>query len=896
MASGTRSGPDQIPDTGPSARRARRFHVEAPWAHPASEVETALGVAVDQGLTSREAADRLSVVGPNQLQVSRPTRWWEILGRQLRSLVVVLLGAAALVSFLFGETIEAGAVVAVLAINTLLGFVAELRAVRSMESLRQLGRSMTRVRRDGSESMLSDEELVPGDIVLLEGGDRIAADLRVLDSAQLQVDESILTGESLPVDKEAAAISPQAELHARTSMLHRGTTVTHGNVAAVVVGTGMRTELGRIAALVESAEEEVTPLEERLDELGRRLVFVTVGIAAVATLAGIATGKPLLLMVQTGIALAVAAIPEGLPIVATIALARGMWRMARRNALVNHLSTVETLGSTTVILTDKTGTLTENQLAVETVVTAGGSHELPDVVAATDPEPVETLRLGALCNDASLTESGEGVGDPLEVALLEAARDVGIDVDDVRASNTRVREVAFDSDTRMMATFHRDDDGLFVAVKGAAEEVLDRCLEPGEDLASAGSDSPADTRLLAANDALAARGYRVLAVATKRVAHENEEPYEGLTFVGLVGLLDPPRSEVVGAVEACRTAGIDIVMLTGDQALTAAHIAKEVGVVADHDPAVVLGRDIPELESLPDSGREKYLRTRIFARVDPAQKLDLVALHQSAGGVVAMTGDGVNDAPALKKADIGVAMGQRGTQVARDAADMVLTDDSFASIVAAAHQGRVIFGNIRRFVVYLMSCNVSEILIVSGAVAANAPLPLLPLQILFLNLVTDVFPALALALGEGDAGLMQQPPRDPQEPVLSRAHWMRIIGFSLLISAATLAAMAISIKVLGYSGSRAVTVSFATLALAQLWHVFNLRDRTSSTLRNDVVSNPWVWGALALCTGLLVAAIHLPGLSRVLGTTAPGLEGWGVILTMSLVPCLLGQAWISRRR
>jgi Ca2+-transporting ATPase len=888
--------------------------VETAWARPAEAVLESLGVDPQRGLDDRDVEDRRRRHGSNELREARRVSAWEILVRQFKSLIVALLVVAAAVSFVFGELVEGAAIVAVLVINATLGFVAELRAVRSMEALRRLGRVEVRVRRQGEERRCPAEGLVPGDIVLLEGGDTVAADLRIVEASKLQADESTFTGESVPVGKSADVVSVDTELADRTDMLFKGTAITRGSGAGVVVATGMATELGGIADLVAEAEEEVTPLERHLQELGHRLIWVTLVIAAFASVAGILAGKEALLMVETGIALAVAAVPEGLPIVATIALGRGMWRMARRNALINRLSAVETLGATTLILTDKTGTLTENRMTVRrielearTVELEGEGLELDgaftvdgeELDVAPDDPLIELLRAAVLCNNAALREADEegveGLGDPLEVALLVAGRKAGLQREQLVEEQPEEREEAFDPATKMMATYHRDDDAWLVAVKGAAEAILDQCTEVRTGSGRRPLDDEAKARWQQTNRDLAADGMRVLAVAAKRAASLEADPYEELVFLGLVGLLDPPRTDVRPALEACRQAGVRVVMVTGDQAPTAEKIARAVGLVpeGDGDIDAVTGHELRD--RLSAEGDDPGLaEVSIFARVDPKQKLDILSLHQRSGSVVAMTGDGVNDAPALKKADIGVAMGKRGTQVAREAADMVLTDDAFSSIVEAIRQGRVIFGNIRQFVFYLLSCNVSEIMIVSGASVLDVPLPILPLQILFLNLVTDVFPALALALGEGEPQVMQRSPRDPEEPVLARRHWLQIAAYGLIITGAVLVALLVSLYSLGYDRHRAVTVSFLTLAVAQLWHVFNARERGSSFLGNDVARNPWVWGALALCGLLLLAAVYLPGLSTVLQTTDPGLDGWGLVLGMSLLPCIAGQLWAAR--
>ena len=868
---------------------------QTPWASAPDAVLSELQVD-QQGLSSTEAQRRLRSYGPNRLRQAARASPWRILLNQFKGLLIGLLLAASLVAFLFGETVEAIAIAIVILVNAAIGFTTELRAVRSMEALRELTRATAVVVRDGKAQQIAADQLVPGDVVRVEGGDLLSADLRLVEASKLQADESALTGESVPVSKSIDAVPDDAPLAERTCMLYKGTALTRGSGLGVVTSTGMATELGHISQLVEEAEESRTPLEERLDALGRQLVGVTLAITAVIIAVGIGRGKDLFLMVETGIALAVATVPEGLPIVATLALARGMWRMAQRNALINQLSAVETLGATNVICTDKTGTLTENRMTVTDVTLSSGDVDLASKGAPDDVSDAlrAALEIGALCNNASLTNTDEtsvnGVGDPLEVALLAAAQRAGLDRATLVETAPEVREEAFDPDIRMMATFHETDDGEYrVAVKGAPEAVFDVCA----DVRSNGSTSPLDddarSEWDARNDAMAEDGLRLIAVAEKTVDDLNADPYESLTLVGLVGLMDPPRRDVRDALDECQDAGVRVVMVTGDQPVTARNIALEVGLVEEIDDDIMLGQELDDPASLTEDDRRRLIDAPIFARVSPAQKLDLIALHQSTGNVVAMTGDGVNDAPALKKADIGVAMGQRGTQVAREAADMVLKDDAFATIVAAVEQGRVIFTNIRRFVLYLLSCNVSEVMIIGLATLAGATLPILPLQILFLNLVTDVFPALALGVGEGGKGIMKQPPRDPGEPIIGRSHWRAIAGYGGLITAAVLGAFALAFAWLELAPSGAVTISFLTLAFAQLWHVFNMREAGSGLLSNEIVRNPWVWGAVALCVGLLIAAVYVPTLASVLKVTDPGPRGWGLVIGMSLLPLILGQ-------
>lgn len=889
-------------------------HDVPPWAAEPGSVLAGLGVDPAQGLDESEVPRRLADHGRNRLRELRAPGPWRILAAQFASWIVALLAVAAGVAFAFGETLEGVAILVVLLLNAGIGFGTELRAVRSMEALRALGTVLARVRRGGVEREVPAEELVPGDVLLVEAGDVVTADARLLEASKLEADESALTGESLPVAKAPEPTAPDAPLAERASMLFKGTALARGSAAAVVTTTGMNTELGTVARLVEEAEDERTPLEKRLDRLGHKLMLVAVAIAVATTGVGIAAGQPALLMVETGIALAVAAIPEGLPIVATMALARGMFRMARRNALINRLSAVETLGATSVIFTDKTGTLTENRMRVRSLELEGASVPLEEVGASAHPAAAALVEAGVLCNGAALgaSEADADVGDPTELALLHAGRAVGVERDALLARFPEVREEAFDSETMRMATVHRAAEdgagpGLRVAVKGATEAVLDDCARV---LAADGTERPLDDADRRAwtrrSEELAAGGLRVLALARGTVARPEDPPFRDLVLLGLAGLADPPRAEVPAAVAACHRAGIRVVMVTGDQPATAASIAAAVGLVPDVDPAAVvhgsrLGALAPGTKggAQGDAGAEpeagELLGASVYARVTPEQKLRLVDAWQRAGHVVAMTGDGVNDAPALREADIGVAMGRRGTQVAREASDMVLTDDAFASIVAAVEQGRVIFANLRKFVVYLLSCNVSEVAVVAGGAALGGPLPLLPLQILFLNLVTDVFPALALAFGEGDGRELERPPRDPREPVLTAAAWRQVALFGALLSVCVLGARVVAQTALGLDGERAAAVSFLTLAFAQLAHVFDVRERGTGALANDVVRNRFVWGALALCTSLILGAVWVPAVASVLRIEDPGAAGWAVVAVASLLPMVAGQLMLGLR-
>ncbi len=886
----------QIPDT--------------PWADSLEDSVKKLQVEPSQGLSTTEASARLQTFGHNMLREVKSKSSLTIFINQFKNLIVVFLIAASLLSFSFGEYVEGLAIGIVIVINAIIGFVTELKGARSIEALRKLGSVSSRVRRDGRISEILANDLVPGDIIILEGGDVISADLRIITASRLQSDESVLTGESLPVGKSVEVLGEGTSLADRDNMLFKGTALTRGSGEAVVIATGMETELGKISSLVAGTKEDATPLEKRLNQLGNWLIWVCLIIAVFVVVTGLMAGQELYLMIETGIALAVASIPEGLPIVATIALARGVWRMAKRNALIKELSAVETLGATSIICTDKTGTLTENRLTAVKFAIATGSIDIHinspekektfvgDAGEISLPETNRALQhvleVGVLCNNAEITLSPEGVivksvGDPLEVALLAIAVKAGMTREDLAVQFPEDKETSFDSEIKMMATYHRVDEGYRIAVKGAPESVIEACdtlFTADGGTALTAEDRKQWSQL---NEEMAAKGLRVLALAEKQSNNLEEEPYAKLQLVGLVGLMDPPREDVKEALAQCREAGIRVIMATGDQAVTAQAIGRAVGLVAEDNAQVIHGLDLGRLVDLSEAEKDRIASAQLFARVSPSQKLDLIAFHQERHAIVAMTGDGVNDAPALKKADIGIAMGLRGTQVAREASDMILKDDSFASIVHAVKQGRIIFKNIRAFVIYLLSCNLSEVMTVTCAMLLGMPLPLLPLQILFLNIVTDVFPALALAAGEENDNIMKNKPRDKREPIMSKTHWFAVSGYGAIMTCAVLGAFYISLNTLNLPEKESVTISFLTLAFAQLWHVFNMRERNSGFLNNGIIKNPFIWGALALCTVLLMLALYVPFMANILRLANPGFIGLALVLAMSLLPLLGGQ-------
>ncbi len=877
----------------------------AAWCTSAEAILQSLSVDAEQGLSNNEVLQRQRVWGRNQLETTQPRRVLSILLAQFKNIVVVLLLTAGTLALLFSEIAEGLAILAVILINSLIGFVTEWRAVRSMEALRTFARVECVVLRDGRVTRTSAETLVPGDIVLLEAGDLVPADLRLIEAAKLSADESTLTGESLPESKETQVLSQDTALLERDNMAFKGTSITRGAGKGAVVGTGRNTEFGKIYEQVAAATPQQTPLEKRLNALGAGLAWAIIGVAVLIGIAGVLVGRELYLAIEVAIALSVAAIPEGLVIVATIALARGMWRLAQRNALVTRLSAVETLGATSVILTDKTGTLTENRMAVSTLLMHGidvdvDGAEKPGAASflvegraldVSDATLLDGLLTAAvLCNNASLDKDAEGVaagvGDPTELALLFAASARGIWRSDLVVSSPEIHEDPFDPDSKRMATLHREAGGIRVAVKGAPEAILPGCAA----IRARDSDVPLTDRTrkewLDRAEVLGDKGLRTLAIAGKTGATDTTEPYAELVLLGIVGMEDPARDGVEPAIARCHQAGISVVMVTGDHPATARNIATETGIVRASAPADSFLGGAEVSRFFAGGEDDKLLAVDVFSRVTPEQKMKLIDLYQRNGHVVAMTGDGVNDAPALKKADIGIAMGIRGTAVAKEAAVMVLQDDEFSTIVEAVAHGRAIFANIRKFVIYLLSCNASEVLVVSLATISGAPLPLLPLQILFLNLVTDVFPALALGVGEGSRLSMEQKPRPVKEGILARDHWMRIAVFGAVMAATVLAAMATSIYLLDFDQQRAVTVAFCTLAFAQMWHVFNMRDELGRFFDNEITRNRWIWAALAICLILVLAAVYSPSLSTVLKLSNPGTVGWMLIVPASLVPLL----------
>jgi magnesium-transporting ATPase (P-type) len=862
---------------------------ERPWSMEAAAVLEQLDSTRD-GLAADEAQRRQEVFGPNELEEAPGRGVLAVLLNQFRSPLIYILLVAAVVTVLVGEYIDAGVIGFILVLNAVIGFTQEYRAEQSMAALRRLSRARARVVRAGREREIDAAELVPGDVVLLEAGDRIPADARLLHEVSLEVDESLLTGESTVVTKTVAPLPDDAVLADRANSVFMGTTVTRGRARATVVATGGSTVLGGIAESVRQIGETDTPLQRRMGRFAR-LIGVVIGVACVIGLAfGLAAGEDLGELFLSLVALAVAAIPEGLPIVLTVALAISVRRMAQRHVIIRRLPAVETLGSCSAIGSDKTGTLTENRMTVQEIV-AGGTrfavtgvgHDTRGEVAGhrrdedLPPALERTLLVGALCNDASLLEGDDGqaevLGDPTEIALLVAAAKAGLAKDVIEDRYVRIGEIPFESERRWAATFHRDEEGElghFVAVKGAPERVLELC--------DAGLDGePLDGEaILAAAEGMAAKGLRVLAMAcrdTDGPPEPSADPsvhVERLRFAGLQGMIDPPRAEAIDAVRGCQAAGIRVIMITGDHATTALAIADRLGIAATGD-RVLTGA---ELERIDDDELDRLVgEVAVFARVSPEHKLRIVTALQRNGHTVAVTGDGVNDAPALKAADIGAAMGRSGTDVAKEAADMVVTDDNFASIFAAVEEGRVAFDNVRKTTFFLVSTGAAAILAVLASLVFRFPLPFLPAQMLWLNVVTNGIQDVALAFEPGEKDVLRRKPRPPREGVISRLLWERTAIAGLVMAAGTLF---IFFWELNSHDDLAMarTAALTTMVLFQVFHVGNSRSEHRSAFARSPLLNPLLFVGTLVALGIHVAALYLPFTQFILRVVPLDLETW----------------------
>jgi Ca2+-transporting ATPase len=866
----------------------------------------ALEVTTD-GLTSDEVRSRLTEHGPNELpQVEGPTAW-SILLAQLKNVLIIILVVATVLSAFLGEVLEAVVIAVILLFAILLGFVQEYRAERAMEALRRMAAPTARVLRDGHEQDIPARELVPGDLILIAAGSRIPADARLIEAASLKLNEAALTGESVPVEKHTEALSdPDLALGDRLNLVFSGTDVAYGRGQALIVATGTDTELGQITGMLQGVEEHRTPLQENLDKVGRVLAIAAVIVVVLIAGLGVLRGEPPLQMFIFGVALAVAVVPEALPAVVTISLAIGVQRMVKRNALVRHLPAVETLGSTSVICSDKTGTLTRDEMTVReiwidgnTFAVSGSGYEPSgeiEPLAGTDPETqvLDQLLAGAaLACDAHL-EQEEGTwklqGDPTEGALVVAAAKAGLDKEGLQSAKPRIGEIPFSSERKRMTTLHRAAEGTTAYAKGAVEVILDACDRYAGSGNPAALDPAARAKIEAAASGMAQKALRVLAVAYKPDA-QLETAEQNMIFLGLLGMIDPPRREAKEAIARCGQAGIKPVMITGDHPETAQAIAGELGIL--QGGRVVVGR---ELDAMSDADLEADVaEIEVYARVSPAHKLRVVTAWQKQGHICAMTGDGVNDAPALKRADIGVAMGITGTDVSREAADMTLTDDNFASIVGAVEEGRAIFSNIKKYLMYLLSSNIGEIGLMAVATLAGMPLPLSAVQILYVNLATDGLPALALSFDPPEKDLMDRPPRDPKTGIFTRpvVALMAVGGLWSTIVNVGLFAWALAS---GRGLTEAMTLTFLSLVLIQFFKAYNFRsDRASVLLRP--FANKWLNLAILWELMLLALVVYVPVLEEAFGTYDLPLSDWLPVvgLAFTVVPVLELTKWLIRR-
>ena len=864
---------------------ARNSHAETP-----ASVVSGLGVDPACGLAASDAAARLLSHGPNQL-AGKPARpaWRKFVDQFRNFLVLVLLGAAVLAGAV-GDFKDTLVIAIVVLLNACLGFYQEHRAEAALAALKNMLAPMARVRRGGHTLQIPACELVPGDVLLLEAGDRIPADARVLVAHSAEVAEAALTGESHAVSKRAEAVAETAALAERHSMVFMNTVVTRGRIEAVVTSTGMGTEMGKIAGLLAEAAESATPLQVQLDKLGKRLGIIAGVVVSVMFVIGLLRGDDLVQTAMTAIALAVAAIPEGLPAVVTVTLALGMHRMAKRNAIVKKLAAVETLGCTTVICSDKTGTLTLNQMTARRVYGQGrqfavrgeGYNSVGDIVAEDGlptPDWRAMLAPAVLCADARLRD-GELIGDPTEGALLALAARGGVDAEAANEHRPRIAEIPFDSAHKFMATFHHDGTMVQMWVKGAPDVLLARACRWQGAAGESVLDEAARAGFAAQNEAFAEQAMRVIALAGRRIPAADFDPAgdlmrwtQDLTLQALVGIIDPPRPEAREAIRHCQAAGIAVKMITGDHRVTAAAIARDLGLQGE----VHEGREIDGLEGAALS--ELVERTAVFARVSPEHKLRLVKALKARGHVVAMTGDGVNDAPALKNADIGIAMGITGTEVTKEAATLVLTDDNFASIVGAVKEGRTIYDNIVKFVRFQLSTNIGAILTVLGAPLFGLPTPFTAIQILWVNIIMDGPPAMTLGVEPARPGIMQAPPRHPEASILTGERLLRSTLYGLTMAAGTLGAYAYGKQVAGHT--YAVTLAFTTFVLFQFFNIFNARSENGSVFNRQFFANGKLWLALLGVVGLQILVVHWGPAQRVFDTVDLSLMDWGLAVVVA---------------
>lgn len=868
----------------------------------------------ENGLNNSQLSLNLEKYGYNELTEKAGKGFYAKLVDQFSDFLVLILIAAAIVSIFVGEKTDSIVILAIVIINAFLGIYQEGKAEKALEALKKIASPTAKVIRNGHTEVIQARNLLPGDIVLLDTGDIIPADLRLIQSWNLKVEEASLTGESVPVEKHSdSTFESNVALGDRTNMAYTSTIVTYGRARGLVVETGHGTEIGKIASAIQSYEDEITPLQNQLNQLGKFLGLITIAICFIVFLVGLFQDRGFLEMLMVSISLAVAAIPEGLPAIVTIVLALGMNRMVKRHAIVKKLLAVETLGSTTVICSDKTGTLTQNEM---TVVKLYIDNEIIDVTG-TGYEPVGEFKvksnnidtrshsniqtlfsIAALTNDADLEKGHEGykiLGDPTEGALVVLAEKAGLNRQVVNESYPRIEEIPFDSSRKMMTTFHENflSDRIVSFTKGAPDIIINKCSKINIKGKILPFDDDMRNKVLNQNSNLSKSALRVLAFAYReyKTLPDNLSPdaiESEMVFVGLAGMIDPPRPEAKEAIALCKKAGITTIMITGDYKETAFAIAKELGM-ADNEEEAVMGS---ELDDLSDKELKELVKTaRVFARVSPDHKVRIINALKNNGHITAMTGDGVNDALALKRADIGVSMGITGTDVAKNTAELILTDDNFASIVAAIEEGRVIYDNIKKFVYFLLSCNIGEILLIFVSIVIGLPIPLLPIQLLWLNLVTDSFPALALGVEEGDPDIMNNPPRDPNEPLLNRDLMLRTVIQSLAIGVSTISAYLLALNFYPGNLNMARTITFVTLILAELLRAYSTKSQKHTLFEIGFFTNKTLVYGTLLSFFLTLAVLYIPYLQPIFDTLAIGWSEWKIVLTFAFIPLIIGELY-----
>ena len=866
-----------------------------------SETAQDLQVDLNKGLSSQEASERSQKYGPNVLEGGKEKSLLEMALEQLKDFLVLILMVAAVISIFLGEALEGIVILAIVVLNTILGVYQENKASNALKALKEMASPHAKALRNGQVVEIASNEVVPGDVIILEAGDYIPADLRLVESVNLKIDEAALTGESVPVEKDCKAVlAEDSSLGDRINSAYMGTVITYGRGKGVITDIGMKTQMGNIAGMLNDGDDEATPLQKKLDSLGKLLGIVCLAICGIIFLLGLVRGMELFDIFMTSVSLAVAAIPEGLTVVVTVVLAMGMQKMVKVNAIIKRLSAVETLGSTTVICSDKTGTLTQNKMTIQRIydgkelydVSGTGYSPVGDITDKSGSKKTEAvqkvLESLVLCNDAIYDPEKETiVGDPTEAAMVVLAHKAGMVKKQWDEKYPRLQEVPFDSDRKLMSTFHTIDGKNVMYTKGAPDELLRRCVSVDiggsvETLTDAKREE-----ILSVNQSFAESALRVIGAAYRNVDVVNAsfEAENDLTFIGLVGMIDPPREEAKSAIDICKKAGIQVKMITGDHKITATAIGRQLGIV-EGEAVAVEGRRISEMN---DQELQECVKTvNVFARVSPEHKVRLVDAVRANGNIAAMTGDGVNDAPSLKHADIGVAMGITGTDVSKEAADMILTDDNFASIVKAVAEGRTIYSNIRKVVGFLLSCNIGEILVIFLAMLVNLPVPLVAIQLLSINLITDAFPAFALGMEKEEPGVMDRAPRDPAEPIVDKKMAVAVGIQSIALAIGTLGSF-----MYGYyvhdDLDVARTACFLTLVLGELLRAYSSRSEHISVFKMRILENSYLNKCVLASLAFLLASIYIPALNPIFSTVALTLDEMIAALVLAFIPMLGGE-------